>query len=144
MDKIADREIGLEVSGAELPKAIQCLRKSLGLTQAALAKKLMVKPNTVWRYEKGTIKPTPQILFILATLAKSHGTDTSFPPSEEDAVSLAIASIRRRMNLDRATFGKAIGADRTTVAKYEAGRAKPSAQDLIKILSFTQNSSERG
>lgn len=53
-----------------------------------------------------------------------------------------IRAIRRRLGMNQTTFAKQFGVDQTTVSQYETGKAKPSAQQLIKILSLAENESE--
>jgi transcriptional regulator with XRE-family HTH domain len=61
-----------------ISRAIRRLRRGLGLTQAQLAQKLLVKPNSVSRYETGTVKPSPQILLILTLIAQGRGEHQLF------------------------------------------------------------------
>ena len=50
--------IGSEtMTGAE----VKALRKAAGLTQGALARRLGVQLNTVYRYERGLIRVTPSM-----------------------------------------------------------------------------------
>ncbi len=53
------------MTGAE----IKDLRKALGHTQARLAEELGVTANTVARYERAELKPSPPVLKLLRLLA---------------------------------------------------------------------------
>jgi putative transcriptional regulator len=44
------------------------LRKALGYTQAKLAEELGVTANTVARYERGELRPSPPVLKLLKLL----------------------------------------------------------------------------
>jgi len=68
-----------------IPEAIRGLRRSLGLTQAQLAQKLLVRPNSISRYEIGNVKPSPRILLILTLLAQGCGEHQVFAAALSDA-----------------------------------------------------------
>jgi|SRR5665213_2655619 len=139
MDKIADR--------AMAPTAIRRLRMRLGLTQTELAKKLLVRGNTVWRYEKGSIKPPPQIILILTQIANDAGItdlfedtaddESSFIP-EQTALSACIRDVRVRIKFNQTEFGRLLGVKHNTVSKWEAGQAKPGAHHILKLLDLTR------
>ncbi|MDX6694584.1 MAG: Antitoxin component of bacterial toxin-antitoxin system, MqsA [Blastocatellia bacterium] len=52
------------MTGAE----IKTLRKSLGYTQARLAEEIGVTANTIARYEREELKPSPPVLKLLKLL----------------------------------------------------------------------------
>ena len=47
---------------------IKELRKSLGYTQAKLAEEVGLTPNTIARYERDELKPSPPVLKLLKLL----------------------------------------------------------------------------
>lgn len=51
---------------------IKELRKSLGYTQARLAEEVGVTPNTVARYERDELRPSPPVLKLLKLLELLH------------------------------------------------------------------------
>jgi transcriptional regulator with XRE-family HTH domain len=81
METIAD-QVGVpqhgEGSHLAAAEAIRDLRKALGLTQRQLAQKLFVRPNTIWRYEVGIIRPSRQVLLLLSIFARSAGRQRTF------------------------------------------------------------------
>lgn len=52
------------MTGTEIKK----LRKALGYTQARLAEEIGITPNTVARYERGELNPSPPVLKLLKLL----------------------------------------------------------------------------
>jgi putative transcriptional regulator len=50
---------------------IKELRKSLGFTQARLAEEVGLTPNTIARYERDELKPSPPVLKLLKLLELS-------------------------------------------------------------------------
>jgi transcriptional regulator with XRE-family HTH domain len=86
MEKIADQERGPQsCDPTAIPRAIRNLRKTLGLTQDQLARKLFVWRNSVSRYELGSIKPSPQVLFIIMLLAREIGQGQPFADALAEA-----------------------------------------------------------
>jgi putative transcriptional regulator len=55
------------MTGAEIKE----LRKSLGYTQARLAEEVGLTPNTIARYEREELKPSPPVLKLLRLLELS-------------------------------------------------------------------------
>ena len=51
---------------------IKELRKSLGYTQARLAEEVGLTPNTIARYERDELKPSPPVLKLLRLLELSQ------------------------------------------------------------------------
>jgi putative transcriptional regulator len=51
---------------------IKELRKSLGYTQARLAEEVGLTPNTIARYERDELKPSPPVLKLLRLLELSN------------------------------------------------------------------------
>ena len=51
---------------------IKEVRKSLGYTQARLAEELGLTPNTIARYERDELKPSPPVLKLLRLLELSQ------------------------------------------------------------------------
>lgn len=60
-------------------------RKKNNMTQAQLGVKIGVKNNTVSAYERGTISPDSDTLFLIAN-ALDVAADDLFPPAETDGV----------------------------------------------------------
>lgn len=58
------------------------------------------------------------------------------PAAQRGLAAIAIHTIRRRMNLSQAEFAALIGIKQNTLSKYECGRVKPGAPQIIKILSL--------
>ena len=56
------------MTGAQIKE----LRKSLGYTQARLAEEIGLTPNTVARYERDELKPSPPVLKLLRLLELSQ------------------------------------------------------------------------
>ena len=56
-----------EMTGAQIKE----LRKSLGYTQARLAEEVGLTPNTIARYERDELKPSPPVLKLLRLLELS-------------------------------------------------------------------------
>jgi putative transcriptional regulator len=52
------------MTGAQIKE----LRKALGYTQARLAEEVGVTPNTLARYERGELKPSPPVMKLLKLL----------------------------------------------------------------------------
>ena len=52
------------MTGAQIKE----LRKSLGYTQARLAEEVGVTPNTIARYERDELRPSPPVLKLLKLL----------------------------------------------------------------------------
>ena len=57
------------MTGAQIKE----LRKSLGYTQARLAEEVGLTPNTIARYERDELKPSPPVLKLLRLLELSQG-----------------------------------------------------------------------
>jgi transcriptional regulator with XRE-family HTH domain len=58
--------------------AVRTLRKRLGLTQEQLGRELLVHRNSIYRYEAGSIAPSPQVLLLLVELAGEHEERSAF------------------------------------------------------------------
>ena len=56
------------MTGAQIKE----LRKSLGYTQARLAEEVGLTPNTIARYERDELKPSPPVLKLLRLLELSQ------------------------------------------------------------------------
>ncbi len=56
------------MTGAQIKE----LRKSLGYTQARLAEEVGLTPNTIARYERDELKPSPPVLKLLRLLELSE------------------------------------------------------------------------
>jgi putative transcriptional regulator len=56
------------MTGAQIKE----LRKSLGYTQAKLAEEVGLTPNTIARYERDELKPSPPVLKLLRLLELSQ------------------------------------------------------------------------
>ncbi len=56
------------MTGAQIKE----LRKSLGFTQARLAEEVGLTPNTIARYERDELKPSPPVLKLLRLLELSE------------------------------------------------------------------------
>lgn len=57
------------MTGAQIKE----LRKTLGYTQAKLADEVGVTPNTIARYEREELRPSPPVLKLLRLVAMSAG-----------------------------------------------------------------------
>ena len=57
------------MTGAQIKE----LRKSLGYTQAKLAEEVGVTPNTIARYERDELRPSPPVLKLLKLLGLLDG-----------------------------------------------------------------------
>jgi putative transcriptional regulator len=58
----------LDMTGIQIKE----LRKSLGYTQARLAEEVGLTPNTIARYERDELKPSPPVLKLLRLLELSQ------------------------------------------------------------------------
>jgi len=47
-----------------------------------------------------------------------------------------IRRYRKRMNLSMAGLGRLVGAERSTVCRWEKGESKPTVDGLIKLAEF--------
>ena len=56
------------MTGAQIKE----LRKSLGYTQARLAEEVGLTPNTIARYERDELKPSPPVLKLLRLIELSQ------------------------------------------------------------------------
>jgi putative transcriptional regulator len=56
------------MTGAQIKE----LRKSMGYTQARLAEEVGLTPNTIARYERDELKPSPPVLKLLRLLELSQ------------------------------------------------------------------------
>jgi putative transcriptional regulator len=56
------------MTGAQIKE----LRKNLGYTQARLAEEVGLTPNTIARYERDELKPSPPVLKLLRLLELSN------------------------------------------------------------------------
>jgi putative transcriptional regulator len=56
------------MTGAQIKE----LRKNLGYTQARLAEEVGLTPNTIARYERDELKPSPPVLKLLRLLELSQ------------------------------------------------------------------------
>ncbi|MFW2396573.1 helix-turn-helix domain-containing protein [Burkholderia pseudomallei] len=69
--------------------AIASIRKSLGLSQAALAKGLDLGQSAISQFERGECEPTVAVARRLIQFAKSHGVivtfETIYGTAEADA-----------------------------------------------------------
>lgn len=75
--------------------AIASIRKSLGLSQAALAKGLDLGQSAISQFERGECEPTVAVARRLIKFAKEHGLEVTFEtiygesgvePASSDAV----------------------------------------------------------
>lgn len=64
------RALAIRLDRPPSPGYIAALRRALGLTQAALGKKLGVDKVTVSRWERGTVQPGPKSLSALEALRR--------------------------------------------------------------------------
>lgn len=58
--------------------AITSIRKSLGLSQAALGAALNLSQSAISQFEKGICEPTPEVARRLISLAQQNGIDVNF------------------------------------------------------------------
>lgn len=58
--------------------AITSIRKSLGLSQAALGAALNLSQSAISQFEKGICEPTPDVARKLISLAQQNGLDINF------------------------------------------------------------------
>lgn len=68
----------------EVSRAVRALRKRLGLTQTELGRKLFVRCSTVYRYEKGMLKPGRYVRLLLWRLAETADEFRVFSAGLED------------------------------------------------------------
>lgn len=73
-------------------------RKKLGLSQEALAEKANVSLSTIQRIEKGTVKPRPFTLKVLAETLDLDISELISKPAENENSKL-ISSALKKMNL---------------------------------------------
>jgi transcriptional regulator with XRE-family HTH domain len=59
--------------------------------------------------------------------------------SPSSDVPAAIIAIRKRLGLNQIDFAKLLNARQKMISQYENGRVKPSAPQIIKLLSLTGN-----
>ncbi|HZL27538.1 MAG TPA: helix-turn-helix transcriptional regulator [Acidobacteriaceae bacterium] len=57
-------------------------------------------------------------------------------------VPLALRAMRRRMNVNQTEFAALLGLKQSIVSLYESGRAKPSMQQLMRVLGLTESKLE--
>lgn len=83
------RRVDLDVLAGEIGKKISSRRKILGWTQADLAERIDVDPESISRFERGVLLPSlPTLATIAQELGTSIGALTSMPANPPDLATL--------------------------------------------------------
>lgn len=143
-----DYLFGMETGGnTMLGKRINELRKSSGMTQEELGKKLGVIKQTVSSWENDSSEPNHVATI---ALAKLFGVTTDYLlGAEGDAmgteekineiaqrVGRNIRSIREQAGLSQDEFAEGFSVKQPTVANWETGKRQPDLNMLIQIAQF--------
>lgn len=130
-----------------LGKKIKELRKSSGMTQEELGKKLGVVKSTISLWESDSSEPNHAATI---ALAKLFGVTTDYLlGAEGDAmgteekineiaqrVGRNIRSIREQAGLSQDEFAEGFSVKQPTVANWEIGKRQPNLNMLIQIAQF--------
>lgn len=92
-----------EKSSSILGSKVSDTRKKLGLSQEALAEKAKVSLSTIQRIEKGSVKPRPYTLKILAETLKMHPEELLSVEGTNARIDESFLSLKR-MNLSTLIF----------------------------------------
>ena len=143
-----DYLFGMETGGnTMLGKRINELRKSSGMTQEELGKKLGVVKSTISLWESDSSEPNHAATI---ALAKLFGVTTDYLlGAEGDAmgteekineiaqrVGRNIRSIREQAGLSQDEFAEGFGVSAGAVGMWETGRREPDINMLIQIAQF--------
>lgn len=143
-----DYLLGAEKGGnTMLGKRINELRKSSGMTQEELGKKLGVVKSTISLWESDSSEPNHAATI---ALAKLFGVTTDYLlGAEGDAmgteekineitqrVGRNIRSIREQAGLSQDEFAEGFSVKQPTVANWETGKRQPDLNMLIQIAQF--------
>ena len=130
-----------------LGKRISELRKSSGMTQEELGKKLGVVKSTISLWESDSSEPNHAATI---ALAKLFGVTTDYLLGAEgdtmgteekineitQRVGRNIRSIREQAGLSQRDFAEGFGVEQPTVANWETGKRQPDLNMLIQIAQF--------
>ena len=142
-----DYLLGAEEGNTMIGKRINELRKSSGMTQEELGKKLGVIKQTVSSWENDSSEPNHAATI---ALAKLFGVTTDYLlGAEGDAmgteekineiaqrVGRNIRSIREQAGLSQREFAEGFGVSAGAVGMWETGRREPDINMLIQIAHF--------
>lgn len=142
-----DYLLGAEEGNTMIGKRINELRKSSGMTQEELGKKLGVIKQTVSSWENDSSEPNHAATI---ALAKLFGVTTDYLlGAEGDAmgteekineiaqrVGRNIRSIREQAGLSQDEFAEGFSVKQPTVANWETGKRQPDLNMLIQIAQF--------
>lgn len=142
-----DYLLGAEEGNTMIGKRINELRKSSGMTQEELGKKLGVIKQTVSSWENDSSEPNHAATI---ALAKLFGVTTDYLlGAEGDAmgteekineiaqrVGRNIRSIREQAGLSQKDFAEGFGVSAGAVGMWETGRREPDINMLIQIAHF--------
>lgn len=114
------------------PESIRALRKSLGLHQTEMAKKLKITSRTLTRLETAAGQPSAATLQRLEKFFQQHQNTKKireFSPTQ-------LIALRKKTGLSQNAFAKKLGLTHTTIRNYENGYSKPALKILQRINQF--------
>ncbi len=121
------------------PEKVTALRKKLGLTQAAFAKKLDTSGASVCLWEKGR-NPIPArfIPKLDALVRPPPPPRTAKPGKKLQLTPSEIAGLRRKLGLTQTEFAKRLGVSQMTVCNWEKGKSAPREKLEQKIQKLSE------
>ena len=142
-----DYLLGAKGGNTMLGKRINELRKSSGMTQEELGKKLGVVKSTISLWESDSSEPNHAATIALAKLfgvttdyllgaeGDTMGTEETINEITQ-RVGRNIRSIREQAGLSQDEFAEGFSVKQPTVANWETGKRQPDLNMLIQIAQF--------
>jgi DNA-binding transcriptional regulator YiaG len=116
MARIARREIRREIAPAKKN------RGNIRADMAALKRRVQTLET--------------QLRSLAKSASTSEGRNVEAPGGVRRVTARSIASLRQRLGLSAAMFGRLLGTSGQSVYNWEAGKAKPRGESLAKIASL--------
>jgi transcriptional regulator with XRE-family HTH domain len=120
---------------------LTAFRQRAGLRRIDLARQIGVSDETVRLWEKGTVRPSRDLLARLIALLSLEVADWSASDGEPETPELPVVARRLReerqaRGMSQATAAPVLDVAQATYASWETGRCSPAEQNHEAIASF--------
>lgn len=126
----------MHISIEEVRQNIRKQRKLKGISQGALATKLGIAQNTLYRYERGSLSISLDMFLNIADILEV--SPEVLLQKEEKSVSYIgnnIRKYRKQKHITQGELAEAIGLKAAAVTKYEIGTVLPPLDKLFSIAA---------
>lgn len=122
---------------------IRELRVEKGITQVKFAQMLSTSQANIsgwelekWEPDKNALKKMSEIFGCSIDYILGNDKDIDF--SKKNLPMDKLKQLREERNISQSQLGEIIGAARSTICQYEAGKREPDLETLIKLADYFQ------